>query len=91
MRVKIDLISDVHATAAPLREALAHFRREEVDTILCAWDMAGYGSRSDLPNRGSIFAGGFKKGGDKNNDDGLRLEIFQRVLLFRIFERFVDS
>ncbi len=44
MSVKIGLISDVHATAAPLREALAFFRREGVDTILCAGDIAGYGS-----------------------------------------------
>jgi putative phosphoesterase len=41
---KIGLIGDVHATAAPVREALAIFRREEVDTILCPGDIAGYGT-----------------------------------------------
>ena len=44
MSVKIGLISDVHATAAPLREALAVLRREGVDTILCPGDIAGYGT-----------------------------------------------
>lgn len=44
MKVKIGLISDVHATAAPLEEALGLFRREGVETILCAGDIAGYGN-----------------------------------------------
>ena len=43
MAVKIGLISDVHATPAPLKEALELLQREEVDTILCAGDIAGYG------------------------------------------------
>ncbi|HYQ72912.1 MAG TPA: metallophosphoesterase family protein [Gammaproteobacteria bacterium] len=38
----IGLISDVHATAAPVREALSHFRCAGVDQILCAGDIAGY-------------------------------------------------
>jgi putative phosphoesterase len=42
--VKIGLISDVHATPAPLQEALAIFLREGVATILCAGDVAGYGN-----------------------------------------------
>ena len=42
--VKIGLISDVHATPAPLQEALAFFQREGVTTILCAGDVAGYGN-----------------------------------------------
>lgn len=42
--MKIGLISDVHASAAPLHEALALFRRRGVDRILCAGDVAGYGS-----------------------------------------------
>ncbi len=45
MTVKIGLISDVHATPTPVSEALAVFQREGVDTILCAGDIAGYGSR----------------------------------------------
>jgi putative phosphoesterase len=42
--VKIGLIADVHATAAPVREALAVFRREGVASILCPGDFAGYGT-----------------------------------------------
>jgi len=44
MSVKIGLISDVHATPDPLREALAIFSRQGIETILCAGDIAGYGS-----------------------------------------------
>lgn len=44
MSVKIGLISDVHATPAPLREALAIFRDEGIEAVLCAGDIAGYGS-----------------------------------------------
>jgi putative phosphoesterase len=44
MSAKIGLISDVHATAAPLREALKIFEQESVDLILCAGDIAGYGT-----------------------------------------------
>lgn len=43
MTLKVGLISDVHATLAPVQEALAIFRREGVDTVLCAGDIAGYG------------------------------------------------
>ncbi len=46
--MKIGLISDVHATPEPLREALALFAREGVSTILCAGDIAGYGPDLDL-------------------------------------------
>jgi putative phosphoesterase len=38
----IGLISDVHARAAPVREALAIFAREGVAQIFCAGDIAGY-------------------------------------------------
>jgi len=41
--VQIGLLSDPHATPGPLREALAIFRREGVDAVLCAGDIAGYG------------------------------------------------
>jgi putative phosphoesterase len=41
--MKIGLLSDVHATPAPLQEALEIFVLEKVDTILCAGDIAGYG------------------------------------------------
>jgi predicted phosphodiesterase len=43
--LKIGLISDVHASLAPLREALTIFRREGVERILCAGDIAGYGTQ----------------------------------------------
>lgn len=44
MSVKIGLISDVHAAAAPLQEALRVFSEERVEGILCAGDIAGYGT-----------------------------------------------
>lgn len=47
MSTRIGLISDVHATAAPLREALAIFEREGVGLILCPGDIAGYGEELD--------------------------------------------
>ena len=47
MSTKIGLISDVHATPAPVAEALAIFKREAVDAILCAGDIAGYGNELD--------------------------------------------
>ena len=43
MTTKIGIISDTHSTSAPLKEAIALFRRENVDTIICAGDIAGYG------------------------------------------------
>ncbi len=43
MTVKIGLISDVHATAEPLQEALRIFSEARVEAILCAGDIAGYG------------------------------------------------
>ena len=43
----VGLISDIHATPAPVAEALAIFRREGVDHILCAGDIAGYGGQLD--------------------------------------------
>jgi len=44
MGKKIGLISDVHATVAPLREALQVFTRADVGAVLCAGDVAGYGT-----------------------------------------------
>ena len=40
---RIGLISDVHATVAPLREALSVFQQFGVDLILCPGDVVGYG------------------------------------------------
>jgi putative phosphoesterase len=45
--VRIGLVSDVHATPGPLREALAIFEREGVERILCGGDIAGYGEELD--------------------------------------------
>ena len=44
MSTKIGLISDVHATPAPVNEALSIFKQAGVDMILCAGDIAGYGN-----------------------------------------------
>ena len=44
MSAKIGIISDIHATAAPLGEALTIFEQERVDHILCLGDIAGYGT-----------------------------------------------
>lgn len=43
MSTRIGLISDVHATPAPLKDALEIFARQGIETILCAGDIAGYG------------------------------------------------
>lgn len=42
MTTRIGLISDVHSSPAPLSQALDIFRREAVDEIICAGDIAGY-------------------------------------------------
>ena len=47
MTTKIGLVSDVHATPDPLREALSIFKQEQVDLSVCAGDIAGYGNRLD--------------------------------------------
>lgn len=47
MSTRIGLLSDVHATAGPVREALAIFEREGVQQILCPGDIAGYGVEVD--------------------------------------------
>jgi len=43
MTTRIGIISDIHATIAPLQEALQIFRQQQVDLIICAGDIAGYG------------------------------------------------
>ena len=45
--MKIGLVSDVHATVEPLREALTLFRQNHVDITICAGDIAGYGEELD--------------------------------------------
>ncbi len=45
--MKIGLISDVHATAEPVQEALTLFRQNNVDNIICVGDIAGYGEELD--------------------------------------------
>ena len=44
MTFKIGLLSDIHASFAPLDEAIHKFRQDGVDLILCAGDIAGYGN-----------------------------------------------
>lgn len=43
MSTRIGLISDIHATVAPLRDALSIFQQSGVDLILCPGDVVGYG------------------------------------------------
>ena len=40
----VGLISDPHATAEPVAEALSIFKRERVDEIWCTGDIVGYGN-----------------------------------------------
>jgi putative phosphoesterase len=47
MTTRLGLVSDIHATPEPLKEALAIFQREGVDMIICPGDVAGYGDRLD--------------------------------------------
>ena len=47
MSIKIGLISDPHATAAPVADALRIFRAQQVECIICAGDIAGYGNELD--------------------------------------------
>ena len=47
MTTRLGLVSDIHATPEPLKEALAIFQREGVDMILCPGDVAGYGDKLD--------------------------------------------
>ncbi len=47
MSTRIGIVSDVHATPAPLRDALSIFKKEGVDRIFCAGDIAGYGKELD--------------------------------------------
>lgn len=46
MPTRIGLISDIHATVAPLREALSVFQQSGVDLILCPGDVVGYGEEA---------------------------------------------
>ena len=42
MTTRIGLVSDVHSSPGPLREALEIFNQEGVDEVICAGDIAGY-------------------------------------------------
>ena len=42
MTIRIGLVSDVHSSPVPLRQALEIFAAEKVDEIICAGDIAGY-------------------------------------------------
>ena len=43
MPTRIGLISDLHATVAPVKEAMAIFEAQGVELILCPGDVVGYG------------------------------------------------
>ncbi len=47
MTTKLGLISDPHAKPAPVAEALTIFRQQQVDSIICAGDVAGYFDETD--------------------------------------------
>ena len=47
MHFKLGLVSDVHATAKPLSQALELLTSEGVDQIVCLGDIAGYGDELD--------------------------------------------
>lgn len=47
MTMKIGLISDVHATPGPVKEALSLFQQKGVKLTICAGDIAGYGDELD--------------------------------------------
>ena len=47
MTTRLGLISDIHASPAPLSEALTIFEQQQVDMILCPGDIAGYGKALD--------------------------------------------
>jgi putative phosphoesterase len=51
----IGLISDVHATPAPVAEALSIFEQAGVDQVFCAGDIAGY--RDELDQTIALLAG----------------------------------
>ena len=42
MTTRIGIVSDVHASPAPLRQALKIFEKNRVSEIICAGDIAGY-------------------------------------------------
>jgi len=43
MTTRIGIISDIHSTLAPLQQAMDIFAQHNVDMIICAGDVAGYG------------------------------------------------
>jgi len=43
MTTRIGIISDIHSTLAPLQQAMDIFEQNNVDLIICAGDIAGYG------------------------------------------------
>ena len=47
MTIRLGLVSDIHAHPAPLSEALSLFENHNVDLILCAGDISGYGDSLD--------------------------------------------
>jgi predicted phosphodiesterase len=51
----LGLLSDVHATAAPVQEALALFEQAGVEQVLCAGDIAGY--HDELQETVALLAG----------------------------------
>ena len=85
---KIGLISDVHATPAPVAEALSIFAQAGVDQVFCAGDIAGY--RKELEQTVVLLAGSGCKAVLGNHDllyldhygdeaDNMAVEYFKRL------------
>ncbi|MCP4432660.1 MAG: metallophosphoesterase family protein, partial [Gammaproteobacteria bacterium] len=47
MTTRIGIVSDVHASPQPLKQALHLFKDQEVSEIICAGDIAGYFDQLD--------------------------------------------
>ncbi len=47
MTTRLGIVSDVHASPEPLKEALTLFQHQKVDKVLCPGDVAGYGDKLD--------------------------------------------
>ncbi len=62
----IGLLSDVHATSAPVAEALAIFDRAGVDEVWCAGDIAGY--RDELEQTVELLSEGGVRAVHGNHD-----------------------
>lgn len=91
MSTKIGIISDLHASVGPLREALEVFAEKKVDRIFCLGDIAGYGEElketTDLLMatqcqciKGNHEAWYIDKVGDSHNDISIYFKSFPTTI-----------